>query len=204
MQVSTLASEAARSIDANTQLVRTGALYHDIGKMESPVFFTENQHGVNPHAGLDPETSAHKIISHVTDGLEMASKEKLPGVIRDFISQHHGRGLTKYFYNTAVNERGAENVDPDKFRYPGPNPQSKETTILMMADAVEAASRSLQDYSQENIDRLVDGIVDSQIKDGLFNESPISFRDIEKIKNTFKRRLATIYHTRIAYPKIKN
>lgn len=204
MQVSTLASEAARAIGANTQLARTGALYHDIGKMESPVFFTENQHGVNPHAGLDPETSAHKIISHITDGLDMASKEKLPQVIRDFISQHHGRGVTKYFYNTAVNDRGAENVDPEKFRYPGPNPQSKETAILMMADAIEAASRSLSDYSQENIDRLVDGIVDSQIKDGLFNESPISFRDIQKIKNTFKRRLATIYHTRIAYPKLKN
>ncbi len=203
MQVSTLASEAARAIGANTQLTRTGALYHDIGKMESPVFFTENQHGVNPHAGLDPETSAQKIISHVTGGLEMASKEKLPSVIKDFISQHHGRGLTKYFYNTAVNERGAENTDPEKFRYPGPNPQSKETAIMMMADAVEAASRSLRDYSQESIDRLVDNIVDSQIKDGLFNESPISFQDIQKIKKTFKRRLATIYHTRIAYPKLK-
>lgn len=204
MQVSTLASEAARVIDANTQLVRTGALYHDIGKMDSPVFFTENQHGVNPHAGLDPETSAHKIISHVTGGLELASKEKLPGVIKDFISEHHGRGVTKYFYNTAVNERGAENVDRSLFEYPGPNPQSKETAILMMADAIEAASRSLQDYSQESIDHLVDGIVDSQIKDGLFNESPLSFRDIKKIKNTFKRRLATIYHTRISYPKIKS
>ncbi len=202
MQVSTLASEAARAIDANTQLVRTGALYHDIGKMESPIFFTENQHGVNPHAGLDPETSAQKIISHVTGGLEMASKEKLPSVIRDFISQHHGRGLTKYFYNTAVNERGAENVDPSRFQYPGPNPRSKETAILMMADAVEAASRSLPEYSQEAIDKLVDNIVDSQIRDGLFNESPISFRDIQKVKNTFKRRLATIYHTRIAYPKL--
>lgn len=202
MQVSTLASEAARAIDANTQLVRTGALYHDIGKMESPVFFTENQHGVNPHAGLDPETSAHKIISHVTGGLDLASKEKLPTVIKDFISQHHGRGLAKYFYNTAVNERGAENVDKSQFRYPGPNPQSKETAILMMADAIEAASRSLPEYSQEKIDSLVDGIIDSQIKDGLFNESPLSFRDIEKIKDTFKRRLATIYHTRIAYPKL--
>lgn len=202
MQVSTLAAEAARAIDANTQLVRTGALYHDIGKMESPVFFTENQHGVNPHAGLDPETSAHKIISHITGGLEKASKEKLPAVIKDFISQHHGKGLTKYFYNTAVNERGVENVDKSKFTYPGPNPQSKETAILMMADSVEAASRSLQDYTPEAIDKLVDNIVDSQIKDGLFNESPISFRDIEIVKNTFKRRLATIYHTRIAYPKL--
>lgn len=204
MQVSTLASEAARAIGANTQLTRTGALYHDIGKMESPVFFTENQHGINPHAGLDPETSAQKIISHITGGLEMASKEKLPAVIKDFIAQHHGRGLTKYFYTTAVNDRGAENVDITKFQYPGPNPNSKETAIMMMADAVEAASRSLQDYTPENIDRLVENIINSQIKDGLFNESPISFQDIQKIKQTFKRRLATIYHTRIAYPKLKS
>ncbi len=203
MQVSTLAAEAARAIDANTQLVRTGALYHDIGKMESPVFFTENQHGVNPHAGLDPETSARKIISHVTDGLALANKAKLPQVIKDFISQHHGAGITKYFYNTAVNESNGEPVDPDKFRYPGPNPQSKETAIMMMADAVEAASRSLKEYSQENIDNLVDKIIDSQIADGLLKESPLSFAEVEKIKSTFKKRLANIYHTRIAYPEIK-
>ncbi|MDE6272082.1 MAG: HDIG domain-containing protein [Muribaculaceae bacterium] len=203
MQVSTLAAEAARAIDANTQLVRTGALYHDIGKMESPVFFTENQHGVNPHAGLDPETSARKIISHVTDGLSLANKAKLPEVIKDFISQHHGAGITKYFYNTAVNESNGQPVDPDKFRYPGPNPQSKETAIMMMADAVEAASRSLKEYSQEKIDNLVDKIIDSQIADGLLKESPLSFSDVEKIKATFKKRLANIYHTRIAYPEIK-
>lgn len=203
MQVSTLASEAARAIGANTQLVRTGALYHDIGKMESPVFFTENQHGVNPHAGLDPETSARKIISHVTDGLQTAAKEKLPEVIRDFISQHHGKGVTRYFYNTAVNENPDSEVDITKFQYPGPNPQSKETTILMMADAVEAASRSLKNYTKESIDSLVDKIIDQQMADGLFKESPISFNDIETVKNTFKKRLATIYHTRIAYPDIK-
>ncbi len=203
MQVSTLASEAARAIGANTQLVRTGALYHDIGKMESPIFFTENQHGVNPHAGLAPETSARKIISHVTDGLALAAKAKLPQVIRDFISEHHGRGITKYFYNTAVNEKGEENVNRHDFEYPGPNPQSKETAILMMADSVEAASRSLKDYSQHNIDALVDGIIDSQIHDGLLCESPLSFKDINTIKQTFKKRLATIYHTRVAYPEIK-
>lgn len=203
MQVSTLAAEAARAIDANTQLVRTGALYHDIGKMESPVFFTENQHGVNPHAGLDPETSARKIISHVTDGLAMAAKAKLPQVIKDFIAEHHGRGLTKYFYNTAVNDSNGQPVDPENFRYPGPNPRSKETAIMMMADSVEAASRSLREYSQENIDNLVDKIVDSQIADGLLKDSPLSFAEVEKIKKTFKKRLATIYHTRIAYPEIK-
>lgn len=204
MQVSTLASEAARAIGANTQLVRTGALYHDIGKLESPVFFTENQHGVNPHSGLNPETSAQKIISHVTAGLQLASKAKLPEVIREFISEHHGRSLTRYFYNTAVNEAGGEEkVDKSKFQYPGPNPQSRETAILMMADCVEAASRSLQDYSAKNIDALVDKIIDGQIADGLFKESPISFRDIEEVKATFKKRLATIYHTRVAYPTLK-
>lgn len=203
MQVSTLAAEAARAIDANTQLVRTGALYHDIGKMESPVFFTENQHGVNPHAGLNPETSARKIISHVTDGLALASKYKLPQVIRNFISEHHGKGITKYFYNTAVNEKGESEVDRHDFEYPGPNPRSRETAILMMADCVEAASRSLKDYSQQSIDRLVDNLIDSQVADGLLRESPLSFKDVETIKRTFKKRLATIYHTRIAYPSIK-
>ncbi|MCM1377934.1 MAG: HDIG domain-containing protein [Prevotella sp.] len=203
MQVSTLASEAARAIGANTQLVRTGALYHDIGKLESPIFFTENQHGVNPHLGLDPETSAQKIISHVTAGLQLASKNKLPAVIKDFITQHHGRGITKYFYNTAVNESNGREVDKSKFQYPGPNPQSRETAILMMADSVEAASRSLKDYSQQSINELVDRIIDGQERDGLFKESPISFSDVEKVKETFKKRLATIYHSRIAYPEIK-
>lgn len=204
MQVSTLAAEAARAIGANTQLARTGSLYHDIGKMESPIFFTENQHGVNPHAGLDPETSAQKIISHVTDGLALASRHKLPAVIRDFISQHHGKGVTRYFYNTALNNASdPETVDIRKFRYPGPDPQTKETAILMMADAVEAASRSLPEYTPEAIDSLVDRIVDGQIKEGLFKESPISFQDVETVKNTFKKRLGTIYHSRIAYPELK-
>lgn len=203
MQVSTLAAEAARAIGADTQLTRTGALYHDIGKLESPVFFTENQHGVNPHAGLNPVTSAHKIISHVTYGLTLAAKAKLPQVIRDFIAQHHGKGITKYFYNTAVNESNGKPVDRSQFQYPGPNPQTRETAILMMADSVEAASRSLKDFSQQSIDSLVDKIIDSQIADGLLRESPLSFRDVETIRATFKKRLATIYHARIAYPEIK-
>lgn len=203
MQVSTLGAEAARAIDANVQLVRTGALYHDIGKVESPVFFTENQHGINPHAGLAPETSAKKIISHVTNGVQLASKAKLPQVIKDFILQHHGHGITKYFYNTAINESNGEPVEIEDFRYPGPNPQSKETAIMMMADSVEAASRSLKEYSQQNIDALVDKIIDAQIADGLLKDSPLSFAEVETIKDTFKKRLATIYHTRIAYPELK-
>ncbi|MCM1291407.1 MAG: HDIG domain-containing protein [Prevotella sp.] len=204
MQVSTLASEAARAINANTQLVRTGALYHDIGKMKSPIFFTENQHGVNPHEGLDPEVSAKKIIAHVTDGLAMAKAEKLPQVIREFIAEHHGKGMTKYFYTTAVNNAGGKEIDPAPFTYPGPDPQSKETAILMMADAVEAASRSLKDFSQKSINSLVDNIIDCQVREGRFKESPISLKDIETVKDTFKKRLATIYHSRIAYPTIKS
>lgn len=202
MQVSMLAAEAARDIGANTQLARTGALYHDIGKLESPIFFTENQHGVNPHAGLDPTTSAKKIISHVTYGLGLAAKYKLPQVIRDFISQHHGKGITRYFYNTAVNENPDKTVDKSIFTYPGPNPTSKETTVMMMADAVEAASRSLKDYSPESINSLVDKIILSQESEGLYKDSPISFKDIETVKNTFKKRLATIYHGRVAYPEL--
>ncbi len=202
MQVSTLGAEAARAVGANTQLVRTGALYHDIGKLESPIFFTENQHGINPHAGLAPETSAKKIISHVTHGLQLAQKEKLPALVRNFIAEHHGKGLTRYFYNTAVNENPDKEIDPTKFMYPGPNPQSRETTILMMADAVEAASRSLKDYSPESINSLVDKIINSQEADGLYKDSPISFKDIETIKQTFKNRLATIYHGRVAYPEL--
>lgn len=203
MQVSTLAADAAHAIGANTQLVRTGALYHDIGKMVSPVFFTENQHGVNPHNGLDPEMSARKIISHVTEGTAMAEKAKLPEVIGDFIREHHGRGLTKYFYTTACNNSPSGEVDPTPFTYPGPDPGSKETAILMMADAVEAASRSLKEYTPESISDLVNKIIDSQIAEGRFKESPVSFADVEKIKDTFKKRLSTIYHTRVAYPDRK-
>lgn len=198
MQVSTLASDAARAIGANVAVVRTGALYHDIGKLSSPVFFTENQHGVNPHDGLSPQASAGKIISHVTEGLAMAARHKLPKVIRDFISEHHGRGLTKYFYTMALKEN--PDTDPEPFRYPGPNPQTRETAILMMADAVEAASRSLTDYSEKSIGELVDRIIDGQLTDGMYAESSLSFADIRTIKDTFRRRLATIYHSRIAYP----
>lgn len=202
MQVSTLAAEAARAIGANTQLVRTGALYHDIGKINSPVFFTENQHGVNPHDGLDPAISARKIISHVTAGLELAEKAKLPRVIQSFISEHHGRGLAKYFHTMAYNAAGHD-VDKTPFTYPGPNPQSRETAIMMMADAVEAASRSLKEYTPESISALVDKIINSQIADGLLQESPLSFSDVETVKETFKKRLGTIYHTRVAYPDRK-
>lgn len=203
IQVSTIAAEAARAIGANTTLVRTGALYHDIGKLSSPIFFTENQHGINPHAGLDPVTSAKKIVSHVTEGAILANKHKLPPLVKSFIMEHHGKGMAKYFYTTAVNNNPDKVIDKADFSYPGPNPQSVETSILMMADAVEAASRSLTDYSPQSIDRLVENIINGQIADGMFQESPITFHDVEVIKKVFKQRLATIYHTRVRYPEMK-
>ena len=202
IQVSTIASEAARAIGANTTLVRTGALYHDIGKLSSPIFFTENQHGVNPHAGLDPVTSAKKIVSHVTEGAALANKHKLPPLVKSFILEHHGKGMAKFFYNTAVNNNPERVIDKADFSYPGPNPQTVETSILMMADAVEAASRSLTDYSPESINKLVENIINGQIADGMYKESPISFHDVEVIKKVFKQRLATIYHTRVRYPEM--
>lgn len=200
MSVSNLASEAARRIGANVQLVRAGALYHDIGKINNPAFFTENQHGVNPHDALDPMQSARVVIQHVNDGLRRADKMKLPGVIKNFISQHHGCGRARYFYNTYASAHPDENVDAAPFTYPGPNPTSRETSLMMMADAVEAASRSLKDYSPESISRLVNGIIDTQISEGLHNDSPLSFRDVQIIKQCFIQRLRTIYHSRVAYP----
>lgn len=202
IQVSTIAAEAARAVGANTTLVRTGALYHDIGKLSAPIYYTENQHGINPHKNLDPFTSAKKIISHVTEGYQIASKNKLPPLVKSFIMEHHGKGMAKYFYTTAVNNNPDKVISKEAFSYPGPNPQSVETSILMMADSVEAASRSLTDYSPESINKLVDNIINSQIADGLFNESPISFKDVETIKKVFKQRLATIYHTRVRYPEM--
>ncbi|MDE7397734.1 MAG: HDIG domain-containing protein [Muribaculum sp.] len=202
MQVSNLASEAAHTVGANEQLVRTGALYHDIGKIDNPAFFTENQHGVNPHDALSPMQSARIVIDHVNNGMRMADKERLPEVIRDFITQHHGKGKAAYFYNTYCNAHPDEEVDVNAFTYPGPNPQTREASILMMADAVEAASRSLHDNSSEAIKQLVNRIIDGQIAAGLHNESNISFRDVTMIKKTFIDRLRTMYHARISYPKL--
>lgn len=203
MQVSNLAAAAANRLRANAQLVRTGALYHDIGKLANPAFFTENQSGADsPHKNLALEESAHIIISHVKDGLKMAEKESLPPQVREFIATHHGHGKAKYFYNTYCNQHPGEPVDEEKFTYPGHNPQTKETGILMMADAVEAASRSLKEYNRESISRLVNNIIDTQIADGLLKETPLSFRDVEDIKNIFTDKLMTIYHTRIAYPTL--
>ena len=202
MQLSNLVSEAAHEIGANTQLARAGALYHDIGKMENPAFFTENQHDVNPHELITPEQSAKIVIRHVADGLRIADKHKLPSVIKAFISEHHGKNVAKYFYTTACNRNNGEPVDPTPYTYPGPNPQSKETSILMMADATEAASRSLKEHTPEAITDLVNRIIDGQIQQGLMKDSPLSFRDVESIKRVFISRLKTIYHTRVEYPEL--
>ena len=204
MQVANLATEAANRLGANSQLVRTGALYHDIGKMENPAFFTENQlGGENPHKNLNYEQSARVVISHVTDGVKLAEKNNLPTPIKEFIYTHHGRGVTKYFYISWKNEHPGEEPDLSLFTYPGPNPSTKEQAILMMADAVEAASRSLPEYTEESIGNLVERIIDSQVNDGYFRECPITFLDIAKVKAVFKEKLTTIYHTRISYPELK-
>ena len=203
LQMANLAAAAANKIGGKSQLVRTGALYHDIGKMVNPAFFTENQSGVNPHKSLSYEQSAQVIISHITDGLKLAEKHNLPKVIKDFISTHHGRGLTKYFYISYKNEHPDEEVDQEKFRYPGPNPFTKEQAVLMMADSVEAASRSLPEYTEESISTLVDKIIDTQVSEGYFKECPITFKDIATVKALFKEKLKTMYHTRISYPQLR-
>lgn len=202
LQVANLAAEVADKIGAKPQLVRTGALYHDIGKMLNPAFFTENQTGVNPHDELTEERSAQIIISHVTEGLRLADKYHLPKVIRDFISTHHGRSKTKYFYIQGKNKHPGEEPDEKLFTYPGPDPFTREQAILMMCDAVEATSRSLKEYSEESIKQLVDRIVDGQVSAGYFRECPITFRDISEAKRVLVESLKTVYHTRIAYPEL--
>lgn len=203
IQVGNLAAEVAARIGAKVQLVRTGALYHDIGKLTNPGFFTENQAGYNPHDKLTEEESAQIIISHVTKGVELADKHRLPKVIKDFILTHHGASMVRYFYVQAVNKYGEENVDKAKFTYPGPNPFTREQAILMMSDAVEASSRSLKEYTTEAITELVNRIIDGQVASGAFANCPITFRDISEAKQTFIDSLQVIYHTRVSYPEIK-
>lgn len=204
MQVANLAAEVANKIGAKSQLVRTGALYHDIGKTCNPAFFTENQSSVNPHDHLVYDDSAKIIISHVTDGLKLADKYNLPESIKGFIATHHGKGKTKYFYISYKNKYPNEPIDESIFTYPGPNPYTLEQAILMMADAVEASSRSLKEYTEESIGQLVEKIIDSQVEDGAFKECPITFLDITTAKEVFKEKLKIIYHTRISYPELHN
>ncbi len=201
LQVANLAGEAALKIGANMQLVRAGALYHDIGKTKNPAFFTENQIGENPHDHLvKPEDSAKIVIGHVTNGLKIAEDADLPKVIKDLIAQHHGKGVTRYFYYKAKEANPDKEIDKAPFSYPGPNPQTKEAAIIMMADACEAATKSMADHSEEAIAAMVGKIIDTQVAEGLLREAPISFRDVETIKQLFVERLRTAYHIRVSYP----
>ena len=203
IQVANLAGEIANKIGAKAQLVRTGALYHDIGKLANPIYYTENQSGIDPHEMLTDIESAQIIISHVTEGLKMADKYNLPKVIRDFIATHHGLGKAKFFYIRYKNEHPDEPVDDLLFTYPGPNPFTREHACLMMADGVEAASRSLPDYTEQSIRSLVEKIIDGQVAEGYFRECPVTFRDIQYAKTVLIEKLKTIYHTRISYPSEK-
>jgi len=201
LQVANLAEEAAREIGANNLIARTGALYHDIGKTADAGYFIENiNEGFNPHDTLNPLTSSEIIVGHVKKGVDLARKFKLPSPIIDFIQTHHGTTVAYFFYKKFIDKNPRETDKEKKFAYPGPKPFSKETAIVMMADAVEAASRSLANYSDENISELVERIIYIQEQDGQFSETPLTFKDISDIKSVFIKRLSNIYHARIAYP----
>ena len=202
MQVANLAEIAIQKIGGNPLLVRTGALYHDIGKLEAPQFFIENQvSGFNPHDDLEPRESARIIINHVIKGVELAKKHNLPEVLIDFIRTHHGTSQVKYFLFKEKEENPNQEIDASNFSYPGPIPFSKETAVLMMADSCEAASRSLKTYTAESVNKLIDGIIDGQAKEGQFANADITFKDITTIKSIFKKMLLNIYHVRVEYPK---
>jgi putative nucleotidyltransferase with HDIG domain len=202
LQVANLAEEAIYNIGGNSLLVRTGALYHDIGKMEMPMFFIENQvNGMNPHEDLSFDESAGIIIAHVIQGIEIAKKNNLPEQIIDFIRTHHGTTMTAYFYRSFKKAFPEEEIDEAKFHYPGPIPFSKETAVLMMADSVEAASRSLKKYDAETIDALVEKIINSQIEQNQFANADITFKDINTLKKIFKKKVMNMYHVRVEYPR---
>ena len=203
MQVSNLAAEAAKAIGANALLVRTGALYHDIGKMTDPLYYVENQNGAdNPLLKMDPRDAAQVVMAHVSEGEKIARRNHLPEVIINFITTHHGTSLVRYFYNTYANAHPSETVDESLFRYQGTQPSTKEATILMMADAVEARSRSLTDFSEQAIETAVNQMIDAQIADGQFSASPLSFKDVEDIRRVFTSRLTAMNHHRISYPTL--
>jgi cyclic-di-AMP phosphodiesterase PgpH len=201
LQVANLAEEAISAIGGNSLLVRAGALYHDIGKMKNPRYFTENQHGNNPHDDLPYNESARIIIDHVINGVELAKKHRLPEEIIDFIRTHHGTTRPEYFWRMYVKDLGYTPEDDSAFRYPGPLPYSRETAVLMMADGVEAASRSLKHYDEKSIEGLIDSIFNHLMDANQFIHANITFKEITEIKRIFKRKLMNIYHSRIEYPK---
>lgn len=203
LQVSNLATEAAKKINANSLLVRTGALYHDIGKIRHPEYFIENQLGdKNPLLEMDFEKASQIILNHVADGVQIAKKNRLPEQIINFIATHHGQSKTKFFYNSFINAHPGMIPNAEAFTYPGPLPNNKETAILMMADGVEARSRSLKVYTEESINEMVEDMIDSQIAEGQFKDAPITFRDVETVKAVFKEKIKNIYHNRIVYPDV--
>jgi len=201
LQVANLAEASANEINANSMLVRTGALYHDIGKMINPMYYTENQStNVNPHNELTPKDSAQIIINHIIDGVELAKKHRLPDRIIDFIRTHHGTTLVYYFYKKEEELSGGR-VNISNFQYPGPIPFSKETAILMMCDSVEAASKSIKEPSAQAFDNLVEKIVNKQMEEGQFMNADITFKELQTIKKVLKKKLKNIYHLRIEYPE---
>jgi len=202
LRVSNLTESAAEAIGANPILARVGALYHDVGKIVRPLFFVENQTytGIeNPHEKLTPRSSKMIITSHTKDGIALAKEYHIPEIIQDFIVQHHGDSLASYFYNQAIAQEGAENVKEEQFRYTGPKPNTKETAILMIADAVESASRTLKDHSQEELDTLINKIIQDRLNDNQLSESPLTLKDIKVIANTLSRVLRSVFHKRIKY-----
>jgi cyclic-di-AMP phosphodiesterase PgpH len=201
IQVANIAEDLIHEIGGNALLVRAGSLYHDVGKLLTPMYFVENQNsGLNPHDELTNEESAQVIISHVTNGIKLAHRYKIPEPIIDFIRTHHGTSKTKFFYNKELNEHPNSHIDESLYTYPGPKPFSRETAVLMMVDSVEAASRSLKEHSEKSLSSLVDGIIDSQIQDNQFSNANITFEDVENIKQFLKKKLQSIYHVRIEYP----
>ncbi|MEG1573776.1 MAG: HDIG domain-containing protein [Bacteroidales bacterium] len=203
-QVANLGAEAANRIGAKALLVRTGALYHDIGKIANPIFFTENQHTFNPHTNLSCENSAKIIINHVEDGIDLAKRHNLPESIKGFIASHHGKSKAKYFYMSFKKEHPGEDIDETAFTYQGPKPYTKEEGILMLADVIEAKSRSMTDYSHDAISKMVNETVDEIVADGQLNNTSLSFRDVSEIREVFIERLKSIYHPRISYPESQN
>lgn len=203
LNVATLATEAVEEIGGDARLMRAGALYHDIGKMRNPTYFTENQGAINPHDKLAYDESAKIIIRHITDGIELAEKHKLPEVLIDFIRTHHGLGMTKYFYINYKNEHPDAQIDESLFRYPGPNPFTAEQGVLMLADAVEASSRSLKVINEQIISEHIDKIVNGIVNEGLLRNTPLTFKDIGTIKFVFNEKLRNMYHSRIDYPELK-
>ncbi len=202
LQVANLCEEVLNKIGGDPLLARTGALYHDIGKLNNPMYFTENQRGgYNLHSDLTNEESAQIIISHVIEGVEMAQKARVPEQVIDFIRQHHGTRRTGYFYAKEKQEHPEEEIDPRPFTYKGPVPSTKETAVLMIADSVEAVSRSLKEPDENSINQMVDRVIDQQISEGQFRYADLTMHDFTEIRNVLKHKLSSIYHVRIAYPK---